>query len=752
MSGIIGQPVGRVDGWAKVTGTARYAAEFDLSSLAQAALVLSTVPKGRITAIDTTEAERAAGVYTVISPLNAPRLPYKTLPQRPQVDPKSGDQLRVFQDSEIFFNGQPIGVVVAATREQARHAAALVRVTYERMAAATEFDPQHGRPPSEETAKVGRPGDSSRGDADRAFADALVTVEATYVQPREYHNVMEPHVTIAVWEGGHLTLYDKTQWVDNDRVEIAHVFDMPGEHLRVISPYVGGALGSGLRTWPHVTIAALAARQVGRPVCLELSRRELYTMIGFRPHTEQRVALGAERDGKLQAVIQEASAETSVYEEYAETTLDPPRLTYACPNVRTRYRLVEMNTNSPCPMRAPGMATGSLALEIAMDELAVALNLDPLELRLRNYADRDEHKNLPWSSNELRACYRMAAERFGWSTRSPQPRSMRDGHTLIGYGMATAIYPAHRAAASASATIFADGTALVRSATSDMGPGTYTSMTQVAAETLGLPIENVRFELGDTDLPKAPVHGGSITLASVGNAVQAACRAVQARLRALARETGGAPADVSADADVRSAHLDDSAFNSAFYVELLRRNGLDRVEASGEAKPGDEEQKFSSYAFGAVFAEVRIDCDLGTVRVPRVIGAYDVGRVVNPKIAHSQCIGGMVGGLGMALLEHAEWDARFGRVMNGNLAEYLLPVNADVTELEALFVPSNDQQFNPLGVKGLAEIALCGIAPAIANAVYHATGKRIRELPITPEKLLACREDTTGRGPVLRTL
>jgi len=391
-----------------------------------------------------------------------------------------------------------------------------------------------------------------------------------------------------------------------------------------------------------------------------------------------------------------------------EETLAPARVTYACPNVLTRYRLVEMDVNTPTSMRAPGVVTGLFALECAMDELAVALDMDPLELRLANYAERNEEDDLPWSSKELRACYRMAAERFGWSRRAPAPRSMRDGAWLVGYGMASAVYPAYRSEACASATVFADGTALVRSAASDMGPGTYTAMTQVAADALELPLDRVRFELGDTALPRAPVHGGSITMASVGTAVQAACEAVRAKLGA-----------------------------GRSYPDALREHGVDHMEATAEVEPGDESKKFSSWAFGALFAEVRVDADLGMVRVARIVGAYDVGRVINPTTARSQCLGGMVGGLGMALLEQADWDPRFGRVMNANFAEYLVPVNADVRTLEVLFVPGDDRRFNPLGAKGLAEIGLCGVAPAIANAVYHATGRRIRTLPITLEALLA---------------
>jgi len=740
MNAVIGKPISRVDGPAKVTGRATYAAEFGLPGLAHAAMVLSTIPRGRIARLETGEAESAPGVLAVLTHANAPRLPYKPLEQRPQVDPKSGDQLRVLQDPEVHFSGQPIALVVAETMEQATHAADLVRVAYEPAEAHTSFDPARGHPPSEATAQAGRPGAMGRGDADGALAAAPVRVEATYIHPREHHNAIEPHVTIAQWEGEHLTLYDKTQWVDNDRKEIAHVFGMPEARIRVISPFVGGAFGSALRTWPHVTLAAIAARQVGRPVRLELTRRQLYTSVGFRPHTQQRISLGAGRDGRLAAILHEAVAQVAAYEEYAEATLSPTQHIYACPNLRAQYRLSEMDTNSPCPMRAPGVATGVLAIEMGMDELAVALDMDPLELRLRNYAERDEQKDLPWSSKALRECYRMAAERFGWERRSPEPRSMRDGQLLVGYGMATAIYHAQRGAGSANVALSGNGTAAVRSAASDMGPGTYTSMTQVAAETLGLPMERVRFELGDTSLPFAPVHGGSITMASVGNAVATACQAVQRKLIDLARAAAegpfaGLPAEAIICRDGGVARADGSSAVVP-YEEVLQQHNLGWIEAEASARPGEEMQKFSSAAFGAVFVEVRVDEALGAVRVPRIIGAYDVGRVINPMTARSQCIGGMVGGIGMALHEEAEWDTRFGRVMNANLAEYLVPVCADVQELEAIFVPSDDRNFNPLGVKGLAEVAICGVAPAIANAVFHATGRRIRELPIAPHRLL----------------
>lgn len=736
---VIGQPVNRVDGPRKVTGDARYAAEFDIPDVLHGVMVLSTVPSGKIAAMDVEAARRAQGVYAVITHEDAPRLPYQQPPQKPQVDAQSGEQLHVFQDATIYFSGQPIGVVVAETLEQATHAANLVRITYKESPGLTTFNPSRGREPQPENQSKGRPGETEIGDADRAFTEAPVTIDKTYLQPREHHNAIEPHATIAVWEGDQLTLYDKTQWPDNVRDAIAHVFGIPKESIRVVSPFVGGAFGSALRTWPHVTIAAVAAKAVQRPVRVELTRRQCYTSIGFRPHTEQRVALGAKPDGTLTAIIQEAAGQTGLYEEYAEVTLDPARNTYACPNVRTRYRLVEMNTNSPCPMRSPGVATGVLALETALDELSYALGIDPVDLRLTNYAAKDQHKNLPWSSKELRACYQIGKERFGWAQRTPEPRSMRRNGMLVGYGMATAVYPAHRSKASAEAILFKDGSALVRTAGSDMGPGTYTSMTQVAAETLSLPIEKVRFELGDTDMPFAPVHGGSITMASVGTAVQAACQALLDDLSAVLRSSRSGPFGSVSEGDLEwrdggVARLGGS--DVVPYATLLTDLHLDRISATGNSAPGDESKTHSSSAFGAVFAEVHVDPDFGTVRVPRLVGAYDVGRVVNPKTARSQCIGGLVQGIGMALLEQAEWDERIGRPMNSNLAEYLVPVNADVRELDVTFVPSEDLIFNPLGVKGVAELGLSGVAAAIGNAVFHATGRRVREFPIVPERLL----------------
>ncbi len=740
----VGTPVSRVDGRLKVTGAARYAAETPLPNLAHGVLVLSTVASGKVTALDTAEAERAPGVIAVLSHRNAARL-HSQEPEdrRPVVDPDVGEPLPPLQDDVVRYHGQPIALVVADTFERATHAAALVRARYEEWPAVLDFAAAAANAFPPAAPKGGdrgpkRPPDYQRGDPERAYAAADVRLEATYTHAAEHHNPMEMHATVAAWDGPKLTLHDKTQWVDNVQEQVARAFGMAREDVRVLSPFVGGAFGSALRVWPHVLIAALAARHVGRPVKVVLTRAQQYTVPGFRPRTTQKVALGARRDGTLTALIHEGAAQTSVYEEYTESLLSAARYLYACPNVVTRYRLAAMHVNTPASMRAPGEASGVFALECAMDELAVALGIDPLELRLRNHADADPRSGLPWSSKSLRECYHSAACRFGWERRNPTPGSMRDGGMLVGYGMATATWPTHRMAATVTVRLTDDGTAGVVTAASDIGPGTYTVMTQIAADALGLPLQRVRFGLGDSAMPRAPVEGGSMTVASVGSAVHEAALAARARAVELARGDAASPlhkarADNIDVADGR-LFLRSDPMVAETYSELLRRHGP--VEVTHESKAGGETKKFSMHAFGAQFVEVRVDPDLRTVRVARVVGGFAAGRIINPKTARSQAIGGIVGGLGMALLEETVWDPRNGRVVNANLADYHVPVHADIPPLEAFFIEEHDPHVNPLGAKGLAELSLVGVAPAVANAVYHATGRRVRELPITPDKLL----------------
>jgi xanthine dehydrogenase YagR molybdenum-binding subunit len=741
---VIGKPLDRVDGRLKVTGAARYAAEAEVANVTYGVLVTSTIAKGKVASIDTAAAEKAPGVLAVLTHRNAPKLPpRKELPG--STDPSAGRPLQPLRDDVIYHNGQPVAVVVADTFERATQAAALVRVKYQEERAVTDFAAAAAQafvPGEHKSSDRGtkKPPDYSRGDPDKAFAAAPVRIQHTYTIPAEHHNPMEPHATVAVWDGSKLTLYDKTQWVDYVQRSAALAFGIPLKDVRVISPFVGGAFGSALRAWPHVFLAALAARHVRRPVKLVLTRPQMFTIPGYRPHTVQKVALGATRRGKLVAIRHDGTGQTSTYEEFTESLLSATRFLYACPNVRTRYRLAAMNVNTPASMRGPGEASGVYALESALDELAVALRLDPVELRLRNHADVNPQSGQPWSSKSLKECYREAAKRFGWARRNPEPRSMRDGQLLVGYGMATATWPTNRRSATVLVRLRADGTAVVQTAASDIGPGTYTVMTQIAAEALGLPVARVHFELGDTKLPPAPVQGGSMTVASVGPAVQAAALAARAKALALAQGDDGSPL-YKAKADQVGAEdgrlfLKAKPARGETYAAILKRHRREALEVTQESKPGDETSKFSMHAFGAHFVEVRVDPDLGTVRVARVVSGFGAGRIINPKTARSQAVGGIVGGIGMALMEETLWDARNGRVVNANLADYHVPVNADIPPIETFYVEEDDPHVNPLRAKGLAELSIVGVAAAVANAVYHATGKRVRDLPITPDKLL----------------
>lgn len=737
---LIGQGLERIDGRAKVTGAARYAAEFTPPGCAHAVVVSATAGLGRVTRIDDREAAAAPGVLAIVTHRNAPRLAYRE--HRGGIDPAFGERLHVLQDDQVRFFGQPVAIVVARTLDQAEHASALLRVTYEAARPATRLDGEGAQiiPPGVGLRGTGRiHADEARGDADAALARAEVSVDETYVMARENHNPMEPHATVAAWEGDRLTLWSKSQFVVNEAAEIAAVFGLPAENVRVICPFIGGAFGTSLRTWPHVTLAALAARQVGRPVKLVLTRRQMFYTTGYRPRTTQRLALGATREGRLTAIVHEGTGETSRYEEFAEALTSATSYMYSCPNVRMRYRLARLDVSTPNHMRGPGEASGIFALESALDELAYKLGMDPVELRIRNEPTFDEGTGQPFSSRSLVACYRAGAERFGWARRDPRPGSMRDGRLLIGYGVASGTYPALQNRANARARLLPNGTVEVEAAASDMGPGTYTSVTQVAADALGLMPGQVRFSLGRSDFPPTPPHGGSQTMASVGTAVRAACLAV----RALAAER----AIADPRSDLFGASIDDCVFERGrialkgssgrgeTYAEIVARGGRP-IEATGSSSRGDEAQRFSMHAFGAAFAEVAVDPDLGEVRVRRIVGAYGAGRIVNPKLAASQCIGGMVGGIGMALMEHTAVDPRDGRLVNASMADYLVPVNLDIGTLEAVFVDEEDPHVNALGVKGLGEIALVGIAPAVANAVFHATGRRIRELPIRIENLL----------------
>jgi xanthine dehydrogenase YagR molybdenum-binding subunit len=728
----------RVDGVAKVTGRAKYAAEFKVPHLAYGFIVLGSVAKGTIKSIDAREAESAPGVIRVFTHLNVPKLGPKTItedaPPRGARDERD-KSFRALQSDRIYFNAQPVALVVAETYEQARYASRLVRVSYnaEKHATDTEAVRVRARMPPRASAKP-------RGNPEDAMKSAAVKIEAEYRIPIEHHNPMEPHAAIAVWQDDRLTIFDKTQEVYGVRAHLASAFGIPEENVSVISPYVGGAFGSSLRPNYYPALTAMAARELKRPVKVVYTRTQMFTGHGYRPYTIQKIALGAERSGKLQAMIHEAVHNTSTFEEFNDNTTGFTRQVYACPNLYAPTLITDTDLNTPTWMRAPGAVSGMFALECAMDELAYALKIDPLELRLINYAEVDPESGKPFSSKALRECYRLGAEKFGWKNRKFEPRSMRDGRWLVGWGTATGVWGAFQRPANARITFNADGTAHVVSATSDIGPGTYTVMTMIAAEYLGLPIERVKFELGDTKFPRAPSQGGSQTTSSVGSAVHGAALAVTARLLALANREADSPLKAAAASDVEMLDgrlrlkSDPSRFVSI--PEVVRRNGLTEITETFESKPSPERQKYSTMAHGAQFVEVRIDPDLGIIRVTRAIEVTACGKIINPKASHSQEIGGVVWGIGMALQEATEIDHRFGRIMNPNLQHYHVPVNADVHEVETMFVEEDDTVVNSLGVKGMGELGMVGIPAAIANAVFHATGKRIRELPITPDKLL----------------
>jgi xanthine dehydrogenase YagR molybdenum-binding subunit len=734
----IGKEMSRVDGVAKVTGKAKYAAEFQVPNLAYGFIVLSTVTKGTIKAIDTREAAASPGVIRVFTHLNAPKLgPGSTEEAPPRGNQEEKDKsFRALQSDRIFFNRQPVALVVAETYEQARYASRLIKVSYnaEKHVTDTEAVRERARVPSQ------GPPPKPRGNPEEAMRSAPVKIEAEYRIPIEHHNPMEPHGAIAVWQGDKLTIFDKTQEVYNVREHLASRLGVPEENITVISPFVGGAFGSSLRPNYYPSLTAMAARELRRPVKVVYTRTQMFSGHGYRPYTIQKVALGADRSGKLSAMIHEVVHNTSSFEDFSDGTTNFTRQVYACPNLHAPVKITGTDLNTPTWMRAPGAVSGMFALECAMDELAYALKIDPLELRLANYAEVDPESGKPWSSKALRECYRLGAEKFGWKSRKHEPRSMRDGRSLVGWGMATGVWGAFQRPASARITLQADGTAHVTSATSDIGPGTYTVMTMIAAEYLGLRPEQVRFELGDTNFPRAPSQGGSQTTSSVGSAVYGAALAIGARLLSLANREANSPLKAAAAGDVEMLDgrlrlkSDSSRFVSV--AEVMRRNGLTEITETFESKPSKERDKYALLAHGAQFVEVKVDPDLGNVRVTRAIEVTACGKIINPKASHSQEIGGVVWGIGMALQEATEIDHRYGRIMNPNLQHYHVPVNADVHMIETMFVEEDDKIVNPLGVKGMGELGMVGIPAAIANAVFHATGRRIRELPITPDKLL----------------
>jgi len=703
--------------------------------LAHGVVVSSAIAKGRIKRIHTADALSVDGVLDVLTHEHRPKLAASHEKYTDEVAP-SGSPFRPLYDDKILFSGQPVALVVAEEFEIARFAASLVRVEYERKPHVTDFDAQRERGA---ISKRNPANSVARGNPAPAFEQAAVRIEAEYRMPVEHHNPMEPFAATAVWEGDdRITIFDKTQGPQNCRNYVAGVFGMPRDKVRVLSPYVGGAFGSGLRPQYELPLAVLAARALKRSVRVTLTRQQMFTL-GYRAANVHELALAASGDGNLASFRHDAVSTTSQFEDFQRDLVNWSSLLYKCANIELGQRLVKLDQNTPCDMRAPGGAEGAYAIECAMDELAYAANIDPLELRLINYSDKDQIQDRRYSSKELRECYRRGAEKFGWSRRNPQPRSMRDGNELVGWGMATGFWEAMQMPASAKAALTANGSVEIASATADIGPGTYTWMTQLAAEMLGVPIENVTAKLGDSALPDAPVEGGSFTVSSIGCAIHAACRAVQKELLGLAQKMArsplaGAKLDdvVFAEGKIRHKH---EASREVSVSDAMRAGKADRIEKAASAEP-NERSKYSHLTHSAVFAEVKVDEQLGVIRVTRVVSAVAAGRILNPKLASSQILGAVVGGIGMALHEETVTDHRFGRFMSHNLADYHVPVNADVHAIDVIFVEEKDDEINPLGVKGVGEIGIVGTAAAVANAVYHATGKRVRDLPITLDKLM----------------
>jgi xanthine dehydrogenase YagR molybdenum-binding subunit len=721
----------RIDGRDKVTGAARYAAEFDAPNLAYASVVTSSIAKGRISRLDIGKATEVAGVIAVVTHQNRPRMADNDKAYKDDVAPEEGSPFRPLYDDRIKFNGQPIALVLAGDIETATYAASLVSVAYEEEAHVTDFQRQR------DNAVAVKVRAKPRGDTSAAFADSEFRHEGDYSVPIEHHNPMELFASTAIWHGDRLTVYDKTQGVQNVQRYLCRVFECDADDIRVVSPYVGGAFGSGLRPQYQAALAVLAARAIKRSVRVMLTRQQMYA-VGYRPAMVQRIQLGATAAGTLNAISHNAVTSTSQYEDFHRNETTWSALLYKSKTARYDHGLVRLDLPASCDMRAPSAATGVYALEAAMDELAVALRIDPLELRLRCYSDRDQIKDLPFSSKNLRNCYRQGADAFGWSKRDPTPRAMRDGSELVGWGMATGVWEALQVPITVRIALTANGHAEISCATADIGTGTYTIMAQVAADMLGLPIDDISIKLGDSTLPQSPVEGGSWIAASVSNGIVTTSDAICSELLKLAQRMPGSPLAGLNSSDVVLANGQiapkTNGGDAIAIAEVMRSAGVDRIEREQQTTFA-KHSAYSHNTHSAIFAEVKVDEEIGVIRVTRIVSAVAAGRILNPKTARSQVMGGVVWGMGMALHEETLIDNRFGRIMNANIAEYHVPVNADVHDIEVIFVDEQDDIVNPMGIKGLGEIGIVGVPAAIANAVYHATGVRVRDLPITIDKL-----------------
>jgi xanthine dehydrogenase YagR molybdenum-binding subunit len=731
-----GQPLTRRDGILKVTGGARYAADSHPAGMLHAVLAVSGIARGRVTFLDVQAAKSSPGVVEVMTPANRP-------PLAEDPDAKTNPfmfRLDLLQNDQVRYANQPIAVVIAETLEAATEGAARLSPKYEALPPRTGLDDSESFVPP--VVGLANPAEVRLGDVEAALAAATITIDATYETPAQYHNAMEPHAVVAAWNGDVLSIDTPSQGLVLAQGRIAGLFGIPSENIHIRSPFLGGGFGSkGLVTGPQV-LGIMAARLVRRPVKLVLRREQMYGPVGHRPPTRQRIRIGADRDGALTVISHHAKITTSTFDDFFEPAADISHALYASPAIATSHEAVRIDTGTPFFMRAPGEATGSIALESAIDEAAQACGMDPLAFRLKNYAEVEPISGKPFSSKALRECYARGAKRFGWSRRPLAPRQMRDETgLLVGWGMGTAIFPTLMFRAEARAVIRSDGSGLMETGAHDMGQGAWTALAQIAADGLGLDVDEVEFKAGTSDLPDAGIAGGSAHTATAGMAIHNAGAAVIAKLAELATGDRRSPLFGAGNAGVvarggRLFHRDDER-RSESYADILGRAGVTEVEAHGQGAADPAAQTaYAMHAHGAVFAEVKVDPDLGQIRATRLVGAFAAGRIINPRLVRSQYYGGMIWGVSFALHERAVMDRRSGRTLNANLAEYRVPVNADVPSLEALMVDEHDPHVNTLGIKGVGEIGVTGSAGAVANAVWHATGVRVRRFPIRIEDLM----------------
>lgn len=728
--GVLGRPLPRVDGPLKVSGRATYAYEHaGQGEAAYGMIVGAGVPAGRILSIDTTEASQVPGVLLVMTHLNAPeQADYVDFPKLPSPFASYAVARPVLVDDRVRYHGEPVAFVVADSFEAARDAAARVQVTYEAAPFATRVKAKAQEAYAPKTVRDLFDTDSSIGDFAAAFAEAPVKVDAVFDTPFQHHNAIEPNSSMAVWDGKLMTVYTSTQLAMDCQEVIASTLKLPKEQVRIVAKFIGGGFGGKLATEADAVLSALAARQLGRPVKTALLRQQTFVNAGHRTESIQRVRLGAERDGRLLAMAHEALEHTGSFDEFTEQTTDFARSLYAAPNRLTTHRLVKLDLPMPGDMRAPGEAIGMLAFEQAMDELAYATGLDPIELRVRNEPTVHPETGKPFSTRQLVACYREGARRFGWDQRPTTPASRREGRWLIGYGMSASIRNVFMAPAQARAKLAPDGRLTVQTAMTDIGTGTYTILTQIAAEALGLPIDRVLVEIGDSDLPPAPGSGGSWGAGSSGSAVFYACMALRERMAQAAGLN-------AADLEIHDAQVT-AAGRTQPLDQFLAAHAPQGLEADGQITPGQEMEEYSQAAYGACFAEMAVDLDSGEPRLRRMLGVFTAGRILNAQTARSQAIGGLIWGLGSALHEETAVDEPLGRFINNDLAGYHFPAHADVVEVDAVFLPEQDDKANPLKAKGLGELGICGAGAAVANAIYNACGVRVRSYPITLDKLI----------------